>query len=54
VAQIRFEKKIAFIYNPSSGKKIDRRATIVKEMDKHNILYEILTTTRENEALEIV
>jgi hypothetical protein len=46
VEQMRYDKKIAFIYNPNSGIKLDRRDTIAKTMDQYNIPYEIFLTKK--------
>lgn len=54
VGAINYDKKVVFIYNPSSGKKRDRRHQIAETMEKYGIQFEILTTTRANDALEMV
>lgn len=37
VGQLKYDKKIVFIYNPSAGKLVDWRQEIKDMMDKHGV-----------------
>jgi hypothetical protein len=51
VGQVSYEKPLVFIYNPNSGKKVDRRDQIAKKMAEHGLKYEMFVTQRQFEAI---
>ena len=54
VEQMSYSKKLAIIYNPNSGRKIDRKAQISNALDKNSIKYEFLETKGYLDALNFV
>jgi diacylglycerol kinase family enzyme len=44
VGQLEYHKKIAIVYNPNSGRKMDQRTKISAKLDEYNIKYEFMET----------
>ena len=44
VGQLNYDKKIAIVYNPNSGRKVDCKTRISEKLDEFNIKYEFMET----------
>ena len=53
IGQVNYDKKIALIYNPASGKKSDKREQITEALDKLGIQHEYLLTYKRWDAVNL-
>ena len=54
IGKIKYDKPIAFIINPMSGRKVDQTGVIINKMNEHNIKYEFLVSKSQCDAIKIV
>ena len=48
-----YEKPIAIVYNPNSGKKTNIRPAIVKKLEEANVPYEFIETKKVGDTYHI-
>ena len=47
IGHVKYDKPILVIYNPSSGRRLDRRMLIVNELRKNNLVFAIKETLNQ-------